>query len=111
MIRRPPRSTLFPYTTLFRSESVLAIVLAHAGDGSRAGALIARWRGRTDHWLSMAALVAVGDTADALDRLERAPNVPYLWAALRRPEFGALHGNPRYERVLAALRPAGAVGP
>src|SRR3712207_6986506 len=23
MIRRPPRSTLFPYTTLFRSESVL----------------------------------------------------------------------------------------
>src|SRR3712207_7877240 len=27
MIRRPPRSTLFPYTTLFRS------VLAHAHDG------------------------------------------------------------------------------
>src|SRR3712207_7489892 len=24
MIRRPPRSTLFPYTTLFRSEGVLA---------------------------------------------------------------------------------------
>src|SRR3989442_9344504 len=23
MIRRPPRSTLFPYTTLFRSEAVL----------------------------------------------------------------------------------------
>src|SRR5438270_7648379 len=28
MIRRPPRSTLFPYTTLFRSVSV-AIVRAH----------------------------------------------------------------------------------
>src|SRR5258708_16029802 len=27
MIRRPPRSTLFPYTTLFRSES-------HRGNGS-----------------------------------------------------------------------------
>src|SRR5260370_30153210 len=25
MIRRPPRSTLFPYTTLFRSETVLII--------------------------------------------------------------------------------------
>src|SRR3989454_7061063 len=25
MIRRPPRSTLFPYTTLFRSESALAL--------------------------------------------------------------------------------------
>src|SRR2546427_12815078 len=24
MIRRPPRSTLFPYTTLFRSESIQA---------------------------------------------------------------------------------------
>src|SRR2546427_7072100 len=28
MIRRPPRSTLFPYTTLFRSELV-AIQIAH----------------------------------------------------------------------------------
>src|SRR5947208_7974092 len=26
MIRRPPRSTLFPYTTLFRSESNLFVV-------------------------------------------------------------------------------------
>ena len=26
MIRRPPRSTLFPYTTLFRSEEALIIV-------------------------------------------------------------------------------------
>src|SRR5258708_31319485 len=25
MIRRPPRSTLFPYTTLFRSEKIFAI--------------------------------------------------------------------------------------
>src|SRR5258708_29213226 len=32
MIRRPPRSTLFPYTTLFRSpaEAVLGLVLASA---------------------------------------------------------------------------------
>src|SRR3712207_6994134 len=29
MIRRPPRSTLFPYTTLFRS-------LRHPGEGARA---------------------------------------------------------------------------
>src|SRR3712207_7756114 len=26
MIRRPPRSTLFPYTTLFRSRDVLALL-------------------------------------------------------------------------------------
>src|SRR2546429_3134103 len=27
MIRRPPRSTLFPYTTLFRSQSFDAVVI------------------------------------------------------------------------------------
>src|SRR5437588_8195126 len=26
MIRRPPRSTLFPYTTLFRSRSLVSVV-------------------------------------------------------------------------------------
>src|SRR2546422_8032062 len=34
MIRRPPRSTLFPYTTLFRSRLVLAGAGAD-GDGAR----------------------------------------------------------------------------
>src|SRR2546429_5919987 len=28
MIRRPPRSTLFPYTTLFRSVTLIAVVLS-----------------------------------------------------------------------------------
>src|SRR5882672_1312826 len=91
-------------------ESVLATVLAHAGDSARARALMAHWPGRNEHWLIMAALVAVGDTAAALDRLEHASPVPYLWAGLRRPEFDALHGNSRYERLLAALRPDGAMG-
>src|SRR3712207_8952129 len=36
MIRRPPRSTLFPYTTLFRSEgSVTTTLDALAGEASR----------------------------------------------------------------------------
>src|SRR3989442_3423531 len=30
MIRRPPRSTLFPYTTLFRSMAVVRSPYAHA---------------------------------------------------------------------------------
>src|SRR2546425_11401620 len=29
MIRRPPRSTLFPYTTLFRSDLRLALLVNH----------------------------------------------------------------------------------
>src|SRR5690348_17646179 len=33
MIRRPPRSTLFPYTTLFRSGDGLRRDRAHADDG------------------------------------------------------------------------------
>src|SRR3712207_9202033 len=49
MIRRPPRSTLFPYTTLFRSElwlsdgtdagTRLVEDIAPGGDGSLAGEL------------------------------------------------------------------------
>src|SRR3712207_7534587 len=30
MIRRPPRSTLFPYTTLFRSDRVPVLYTAHS---------------------------------------------------------------------------------
>src|SRR2546427_9436402 len=33
MIRRPPRSTLFPYTTLFRSPPIRSIHSAPAGGG------------------------------------------------------------------------------
>src|SRR3712207_7142957 len=40
MIRRPPRSTLFPYTTLFRS--LPAIVMA-AGEGRRLRPVTERW--------------------------------------------------------------------
>src|SRR5258708_21943126 len=41
MIRRPPRSTLFPYTTLFRSEPLLRDERHHAG-----------WAGQYDVTLS-----------------------------------------------------------
>src|SRR2546427_4175746 len=34
MIRRPPRSTLFPYTTLFRSQDPLPLTPARAAQGS-----------------------------------------------------------------------------
>src|SRR5688572_32678958 len=33
MIRRPPRSTLFPYTTLFRSRESLPVFLVMRHDG------------------------------------------------------------------------------
>src|SRR5260221_8842052 len=55
MIRRPPRSTLFPYTTLFRSTRVavgtdLAGLGCHrAGRGSVAGSGVALVVGARDH--------------------------------------------------------------
>src|SRR3712207_6959510 len=39
MIRRPPRSTLFPYTTLFRSEGFSARDVAWSPDGARLAVL------------------------------------------------------------------------
>src|SRR3989449_259317 len=39
MIRRPPRSTLFPYTTLFRSTEAGGLANASAGDPSASGQL------------------------------------------------------------------------
>ena len=91
-------------------QLVLALALVRAGDSTRARALIAPWSG-ADHWLVLAGLVALGDTAAALDRLEHWTPDPGIWAALHRPEFDVLHGNPRYDRLLMALRPAEAVGP
>src|SRR2546430_13557595 len=45
MIRRPPRSTLFPYTTLFRSERELFARAIQLAQGNQAKA--ARWLGVT----------------------------------------------------------------
>src|SRR3712207_9563045 len=55
MIRRPPRSTLFPYTTLFRSErgrfhviSAKAVVLATGGVGRAYKVTSNSWEGTGD---------------------------------------------------------------
>jgi len=39
MIRRPPRSTLFPYTTLFRSDLYWRLYKLQYADDSRADAV------------------------------------------------------------------------
>src|ERR1051325_11101023 len=45
MIRRPPRSTLFPYTTLFRSTEFLDADVVHGAVGGGARRACARRRG------------------------------------------------------------------
>src|ERR1039458_6796083 len=47
MIRRPPRSTLFPYTTLFRS---LGIIFSNRARDSRAG--VSAWSDRSEEHTS-----------------------------------------------------------
>src|SRR2546430_7246067 len=42
MIRRPPRSTLFPYTTLFRSDGLVDAADGLTGGGDLRGALVPR---------------------------------------------------------------------
>src|SRR2546430_10525912 len=52
MIRRPPRSTLFPYTTLFRSLLLpdhREQLAAHAGGAGFAVGHEALWRGQDRH--------------------------------------------------------------
>src|SRR5205085_3461716 len=49
MIRRPPRSTLFPYTTLFRSAAGLARRSAHGAGPSRFAFRTSRWTRSEEH--------------------------------------------------------------
>src|SRR5260370_13858916 len=49
MIRRPPRSTLFPYTTLFRS---LPLGRFWFRFGSAQGRLFLSWRGTISVWIA-----------------------------------------------------------
>src|SRR5260370_16294847 len=85
MIRRPPRSTLFPYTTLFRSENP-DLQIAQAHDRLRLGA-----DGDRARWLQVVVddqvsgvedkrhpLVDVGDP-DADPRLEHIEVASLLW--------------------------------
>src|SRR2546427_12602038 len=72
MIRRPPRSTLFPYTTLFRSLDVHVLVLG--GERVEVGVL----RGRRARFQPIDA--AAKHRADVLERLlpRRITMVPSL---------------------------------
>src|SRR2546430_17036777 len=98
MIGRPPRSTLFPYTTLFRSEPrpahrVAALEAPEDGAGDRA-ALAGRSvaRGRFRHRGR-----GRGDGGERHRRRRREPERPGS-ASARRPRGAALDGGRSEER-------------
>src|SRR5947209_10612272 len=61
MIRRPPRSTLFPYTTLFRSMNEL---LVHNPDGWRVRPVAVIESPARKDWNSEGAKIAVAHRVD-----------------------------------------------
>src|SRR2546426_3989039 len=68
MIRRPPRSTLFPYTTLFRSVSFDVDGKQH--DGARLAMLLEQDLGHIS-WMVGARFGAAGGADRAADFCER----------------------------------------
>src|SRR5258708_15345054 len=63
MIRRPPRSTLFPYTTLFRSHQLGQDLAGALAAGRTVAAVMPAAHGLADH-----AGVAVAERFQGLDR-------------------------------------------
>src|SRR3712207_9005824 len=70
MIRRPPRSTLFPYTTLFRSQgdhsSALNGQIAHPRRGL--GVCAAHLHSRDAKWLELKEVGFVGNEDDGAEK-------------------------------------------
>src|SRR5258707_5486841 len=99
MIRRPPRSTLFPYTTLFRSQV--------AGVGEQALVPVDHRQRSTGHELADVVDVAAEDGRDRKStRLNSShANISYAVFCLKKkkieelihPQMSALDAQPRYD--------------
>src|SRR3989454_10071417 len=120
MIRRPPRSTLFPYTTLFRSlgdrfralQLALVLELELTGDGGQRGVDV---RDAGDHRLFLGGDGAsLGVRHDVLEHADREP-LRYTRTAVHPLVLACLEGDPldqlghevrQLERSPAALQPS-----
>src|SRR3712207_9141862 len=72
MIRRPPRSTLFPYTTLFRSVRLVPVRPFPAGgleEDCAAGGLVGVHRGEPARPVALPLLAGVHDPVGLVERL------------------------------------------
>src|SRR5258708_25120079 len=98
MIRRPPRSTLFPYTTLFRSQAPL-YRHEEAGPDAQAQEIDARESGRC----------SCNQADDALRPLDFALNfsviLSLVFTELRRNIAGRKLRNRARQRFTGACRP------
>src|SRR2546426_10399748 len=101
MIRRPPRSTLFPYTTLFRSVAIATLPL-----GILVSLAVTRWLGINGNIMSLGGLaIAIGAMIDAaivmLENLHK--HIEHEPDPKGRPDGR----RPHWERGFAAAREVG----
>src|SRR3712207_8899301 len=96
MIRRPPRSTLFPYTTLFRSPgpSSAGVVTVNAASSRRVSSdwKAARGRGQADAWPGAARR---GDRKSTRPNSSHA-NISYAVFCLKKKKQAVLVHHPEY---------------
>src|SRR3989442_4364185 len=96
MIRRPPRSTLFPYTTLFRS-GVFRVFSSRPGGVAATGEFAREAAGRTDRKST---------------RLNSSHvRISYAVFCLKKKKTGQAHESGRYEAARALLRRSRACHP
>src|SRR2546430_10059784 len=84
MIRRPPRSTLFPYTTLFRSEALKQMKVRNA-DGDM---------------VPLGSVIDIRDSAGPVDRKSTRLNsshsqISYAVFCLKKKSMTSSHPQPR----------------
>src|SRR3712207_8534518 len=102
MIRRPPRSTLFPYTTLFRSEAWVRAALAQSQpDLGRMLASAEQAAAETPqsphaHWARALAAAQEGNTEGARDRKSTRlnsshANISYAVFCLKKKQKSRTH--------------------
>src|SRR3712207_7277917 len=100
MIRRPPRSTLFPYTTLFRSNGPAILLATTFGVfqalmpliGWLVGVQVVDYIHQVDHWIAFGLLRSEEHTSELQSRqylvcrllLEKKKNTPTLRRILLR---------------------------
>src|SRR3989449_3054495 len=88
MIRRPPRSTLFPYTTLFRSMKDLS---GHANHGTITGTMdVAGKIGRARHFNGIGDRITAAAISTPLTSITGATSYP--WSSNPSPYYSGIDG-------------------